>query len=142
MHTLIVDEAGQLSLANTLATTASCRNLILLGDPMQLGQPSQAAHPPDAGVSALEHVLGDESVIPDHLGLFISHTRRMHPDLCAFTSEVFYEGQLEPLAGLERQAIGGTGPLAGTGLRRAAVHTSATRAPRPRRPPRSAESIS
>jgi uncharacterized protein len=121
VHTLIADEAGQLSLANVLATTASCRNLILLGDPMQLGQPSQAAHPTDAGVSALEHVLGDESVIPDHLGLFISQTRRMHPDLCAFTSEVFYEGQLEALAGLERQTIGGTGLLAGTGLRQAAV---------------------
>jgi uncharacterized protein len=122
VDTLIVDEAGQLSLANTLATSASCRNLILLGDPMQLGQPSQAAHPPGAGASALEHVLGDESVIPSHLGLFISHTRRMHPDLCAFTSEVFYEGQLEPLPGLERQAIGGSGSLAGTGLRWSAVH--------------------
>jgi hypothetical protein len=121
VHTLIVDEAGQISLANTLATAAACRNLILLGDPLQLAQPSQAAHPPEASVSALEHVLEDLPVMPDHLGLFIAHTRRMHPDLCAFTSEVFYDGKLEPLAGLERQTITGSGSLSGAGLRNAAV---------------------
>lgn len=121
VNTLIVDEAGQLSLANALATMASCRSAILLGDPMQLAQPSQAAQPPAASVSALQHVLEDRSVIPDHLGLFISHTRRMHPDLCAFTSEVFYDGQLQAIAGLETQTITGADPFAGAGLRLAAV---------------------
>jgi predicted RecB family nuclease len=121
VDTLIADEASQLSLANVLAAAASCRNLILLGDPLQLSQPSQAAHPPDAGVSALEHILGEDAVIPDHLGLFIPKTRRMHPKLCAFTSEVFYDGKLESLAGLERQAITGTGDFAGAGLRQTTV---------------------
>ena len=59
MDTLFVDEAGQLSLANVLAVTGAGTNLVLVGDPLQLAQPSQAAHPPRAGVSSLEHILGD-----------------------------------------------------------------------------------
>ena len=55
VDTLFVDEAGQMSLANILAVAGSARNLVLVGDPQQLAQPSQAAHPPGAGVSALEH---------------------------------------------------------------------------------------
>ena len=56
---LFVDEAGQVSLANVLAVAHAARNLVLLGDPQQLGQPSQAAHPPGADASALEHILGE-----------------------------------------------------------------------------------
>src|SRR5262249_35023046 len=58
VDTLFVDEAGQLSLANVLAVAGAARNVVLLGDPQQLAQPSQAAHPPESGVSALEHILG------------------------------------------------------------------------------------
>jgi uncharacterized protein len=117
VNTLIVDEAGQMSLANTLATMHSCRNLILLGDPMQLAQPSQGVHPGGAGASSLEHILDGRDVMPSELGLFISETRRLHPDLCAFTSEVFYDGKLHPMPGLERQAISGSDELSGSGLR-------------------------
>ncbi len=114
---LIVDEAGQMSLANVLAAAHSGRNLILLGDPLQLGQPSAAAHPPGAGISVLERILGDHPTMPDNRGLFIEHTRRMHPDVCRFTSEVFYEGRLTSIAGLERQRVEGPGRLTGAGFR-------------------------
>ena len=114
---LVVDEAGQMSLANVLAAAHAAPNLILLGDPQQLGQPSAAAHPPGAGVSALERVLGDNVTMPEDRGLFIDHTRRMHPAVCAFTSEVFYENRLASLDELRNQTILGDGQMSGTGLR-------------------------
>jgi uncharacterized protein len=114
---LIVDEAGQMSLANVLAAAHAAPNLILLGDPQQLGQPSAAAHPPGTGVSALERVLGDNVTMPADRGLFIENTRRMHPAVCAFTSEVFYENRLTSLEGLDNQTILGDGRMRGAGLR-------------------------
>jgi uncharacterized protein len=117
VHTLIVDEAGQMSLANALTVAHAARNLILVGDPQQLAQPSQGAHPPGADVSALEHVLQDLPVMPDDLGLFIEETRRMHPAICRFTSDLFYDGGLTPIAGLENQRILAVGPWTGSGLR-------------------------
>jgi uncharacterized protein len=114
---LIVDEASQVSLANALAVTHAAKSIVLLGDPQQLGQPSQAAHPPGAGESALGHILGDDVTMPRERGLFIERTRRMHPDVCSFTSEVFYQGRLEGIEGLEQQAVLGAGELSGTGLR-------------------------
>ena len=91
VDTLFVDEAGQLSLANVLAVAGAASNLALLGDPQQLAQPSQAAHPPGAEVSALGHVLGEHDTMPDSAGIFLDRTYRMHPDLCRYTSEVFYD---------------------------------------------------
>jgi uncharacterized protein len=114
---LVVDEASQMSLANVLAAAHAAPNLILLGDPQQLGQPSAGAHPPGAGVSALERVLGDKVTMPKGRGLFIERTRRMHPDLCDFTSEVFYDNLLKPLDELHNQTILGDGEFSGTGLR-------------------------
>ncbi len=115
--TLFVDEAGQMSLASVLAVAGAARNVILLGDPQQLAQPSQAAHPPGSGVSALEHILGDRLTMPASAGLLIDKTYRMHPDLCRFTSETFYDGKLSWIEGLELQEILADPPLAGAGLR-------------------------
>ncbi|OBK77575.1 TM0106 family RecB-like putative nuclease [Mycobacterium sp. 1274761.0] len=114
---LVVDEAGQMSLANVLAAAHAAPNLILLGDPQQLGQPSGGSHPPDAGVSALERILGDTVTMPENRGLFIEHTRRMHPAVCEFISEVFYDNRLESLDDLRNQTIVGEDRLSGTGLR-------------------------
>ena len=94
VDTLFVDEAGQMSLASILAVAGAARNLVLIGDPQQLAQPSQAAHPPGAGVSALEHILGDHPTVPPDAGLLLDQTWRMHPRLCRFTSETFYDGKL------------------------------------------------
>ena len=68
---LIIDEAGQLALADALAASRSARNLILLGDPLQLPQVTQASHPGGGGSSVLEHVLGDEATMPADRGVFL-----------------------------------------------------------------------
>ncbi len=114
---LIVDEAGQLSLANAVAVSQAAPNLVLLGDPQQLDQPLKGTHPPGAEASALGHLLAGESTMPAELGLFQERTRRLHPDLCRFTSEVFYESRLESEEGLARQDLAGPGRLSGTGVR-------------------------
>ncbi len=114
---LFVDEAGQVSLADALAIGTSARNLVLLGDPLQLAQVSQAIHPPGAGASVLEHLLGDSGTISPERGLFIDQTRRMHPDVCRFISEMIYEGRLESFADCARQDIEALGALTGTGVR-------------------------
>ena len=117
VDTLFVDEAGQMSLANVLAITGAARNLVLLGDPQQLAQPSEAAHPPGAGASALGHILGERATMPEGAGLLLDQTYRMHPDLCRYTSEVFYDGKLHGADNLGRQEILGDGPFCGSGLR-------------------------
>jgi predicted RecB family nuclease len=117
VDTLFLDEAGQLSLANVLAVAGAARNLVLLGDPQQLAQPSQATHPPGAGASALGHILGERATMPEGAGLLLDQTYRMHPDLCRYTSEVFYDGKLHGADGLGRQEILGEGPFSGSGLR-------------------------
>jgi uncharacterized protein len=114
---LVVDEAGQISLANVLAMGRSARNIVLLGDPLQLEQPIQGSHPPGAERSALAHLLGDNETMPEDLGLFLPHTWRMHPNVTAFTSEAFYEGRLHSEPTLERQALTGPQPLRGAGAR-------------------------
>ncbi len=109
VDTLFVDEAGQMSLANVLAVAGAARNLILLGDPQQLAQPSHATHPPGAGASALEHILDDRATMPAAAGLLLDQTWRMHPDLCRYTSAAFYDGKLGGVDGLGRQEIQGWG---------------------------------
>ena len=94
---------------------------MLLGDPQQLDQPTQGTHPPGAGRSALAHLLGDHATMPGHLGLFMERTWRLHPDICDYTSEAFYEGKLEPQDGNEKQGLRGVPPLDGTGVRFLAV---------------------
>ena len=114
---LVVDEAGQISLANTVAVSPAARSLVLLGDPQQLDQPLQGSHPPGAERSALAHILDGLSTMPPDRGLFIDRTWRLHPAICAYTSEVFYEGRLLPQPGVERQDLAGVGALDGTGMR-------------------------
>jgi predicted RecB family nuclease len=118
---LVIDEAGQLSLANAAAVSPAADSLVLLGDPQQLEQPLQGAHPPGADLSALGHVLNGHSTMPSESGLFLERTRRLHPDLCRFTSEVFYEGRLSPEEWLARQRLEAGGELSGTGVRFVAV---------------------
>jgi uncharacterized protein len=116
-----VDEAGQLSLANVVACAPAARGIVLLGDPQQLDQPTQGSHPPGAEASALGHLLGGRATIANDEGLFLGETWRLHPDICAYTSDAFYEGRLRSVAGLERQVVHGSGDLAGTGMRHIAV---------------------
>jgi uncharacterized protein len=121
---LFVDEAGQISLANVVAIARATNSIVLLGDPQQLDQPLQGSHPPGADRSALAHVLGDAATMPPTRGLFLETTWRLHPDLCDFTSEVFYEDRLEPEAHLVTQRVSSPEAVAdGTGPRRVVVTT-------------------
>jgi uncharacterized protein len=112
IDTLVIDEAGQVALADALAMGTAARNVVLLGDPLQLAQVSQGIHPAGTGASVLEHLLGEQRTIPPDTGVFLDRTRRMHPDVCRFISDVVYDGRLQwtPEVARQRTAFG-------TGLR-------------------------
>ncbi|MDQ2748023.1 MAG: TM0106 family RecB-like putative nuclease [Actinomycetota bacterium] len=114
---LVVDEAGQLSLANVLAISHAAKSLVLLGDPQQLAQPVKGHHPDGVGASALEHLLAGRVTIPADRGLLLDTTWRMHSDVAAFVSHRFYDGRLQVEPGCELQRVSSAAPLGGTGLR-------------------------
>jgi superfamily I DNA and/or RNA helicase len=121
---LFVDEAGQMSLANVLAVSPAATSIVLLGDPQQLDQPQRGLHPQGAEVSALGHLLNGRATIAADQGIFLTETRRLHPDICAFTSELFYEGRLTARPENAKQRLNTTDSLDGTGLRYAPVEHS------------------
>jgi len=102
---LFVDEAGQVSLANLIAMGPCARNIVLLGDQMQLAQPIQAAHPGRSGDSALDYLLNGSPAIAKDKGIFLDKTFRMHPALCSFVSDCFYESRLLPDAKTVNQRL-------------------------------------
>lgn len=113
---LFIDEAGQVPLANAIAMARCARNLLLLGDQMQLEQPIQGSHPGDAGLSVLQYALKDtaarlpdaplfHAVVPQEYGLFLGESRRMHPSVCQFISESMYESRLGSHPDCARQKI-------------------------------------
>jgi len=91
---LVVDEAGQFSLAPTIASSVAATRLLLLGDPQQLPQVSQGSHPEPVDVSALGWLADGQHVLPDAFGYFLARTRRMEPALTASVSALSYDGQL------------------------------------------------
>jgi len=118
---LVIDEAGQMSLADVLAMAQSAKSLVLIGDPQQLARPQKGSHPEGAEKSALEHLLADPRIgqlktMPPQLGLFIPETKRLHPKTCEFTSQVFYEGQLTSLGFTANRVLEGHPWLRGAGL--------------------------
>ncbi len=102
---LFVDEAGQVALANLVAMGTSARNIVLLGDQMQLGQPIQGVHPGRSGESSLEYLLNGLATIPPESGIFLATTWRMHPDVCRFISDAVYDGRLVAEPGNTRQGL-------------------------------------
>jgi predicted RecB family nuclease len=119
---LFIDEAGQVSLADALAMGTCARNVVLVGDPQQLPQVIQGTHPLDTDKSVLTWLIGDAETIPPDRGLFLERTFRLHPDVCAYISDEFYEGRLQA----DPVTAGRTTPL-GTGLRYVAVEHEANR---------------
>ena len=91
---LFIDEAGQVPVANLVGMSRATKNIILIGDQMQLGQPSQGSHPDNSGESILEYLLEDKSTIPNHLGIFLPITYRLHPEICSLLSDQVYDGRL------------------------------------------------
>jgi uncharacterized protein len=109
---LVIDEAGQLGLADAMAAATSATSVVLLGDPQQLPQVAQASHPAGSDASVLEYVLGGDATIGPDRGVFLAETRRMHPDVCTFISDNFYDGRLHSHPGCAVQTTDH-----GTGLR-------------------------
>jgi uncharacterized protein len=109
---LVIDEAGQLGLADAMAAATSATSVVLLGDPQQLPQVAQALHPVGSGASVLEYILDGDATISSDRGVFLAETRRMHPDICTFISDNFYDGRLHSHPGCAVQTTDH-----GTGLR-------------------------
>ena len=91
---LVIDEAGQFCLANTIAVAPAAANLLLLGDPQQLPQVSQGTHPEPVDTSALDWLVDGHSTLPDERGYFLDRSYRMHPAVCAAVSTLSYQGRL------------------------------------------------
>ncbi len=112
---LFIDEAGQVSVANLVAMSRSSKNLILMGDQMQLGQPSQGTHPAESGLSVLDYLLHETPTISDDMGVFLGTTYRMHSKVNQFISDHVYEGKLEAHSDNDKRIIaippGYSGPL-------------------------------
>nr|BDT27422.1 TM0106 family RecB-like putative nuclease [Bacteriovorax sp. HI3] len=113
---LIVDEAGQFSLVGIMSIAHVAKNIILLGDGSQLKQPIQGAHPPGCEVSALDYIVGDHQTLPKEKGVFLPVTYRLHPDICQFNSELFYENRLKAVDGNQCQNIIGKNNFVGKNL--------------------------
>jgi len=131
---LVIDEAGQVSLADALAMGTAARNLVLLGDPLQLAQVSQGVHPSGSGASVLEHLLGDAPTIPEDRGIFLERSFRMHPDVSAFISEIVYADRLHSDESAKPGALR-SGPASDSrpSTTRATGHLLTKRSPRSRR---------
>ncbi|MBS1699647.1 MAG: TM0106 family RecB-like putative nuclease, partial [Actinobacteria bacterium] len=107
---LVIDEAGQFSLASTIAVAAAAQRLLLLGDPQQLPQVSQGTHPEPVDTSALGWVMHDRAVIDAAHGSFLARSWRMHPAVAAPVSQLSYAGALASAPGAERRAVEGVEP--------------------------------
>lgn len=102
---LFIDEASQLSLADAVAAGSCARNIVLLGDQMQLPQPTEGIHPGDSGLSVLDYLMQGHATVPAHQGIFLATTHRMHPKVCSPISEGVYEGRLSSDPACDRQGL-------------------------------------
>ena len=107
---LVIDEAGQFCLANTVAVGRAARNLLLLGDPQQLPQVSQGSHPEPVDASALGWLADGADTLPADRGWFLATTRRMHPDVCRVVSDLSYEGRLRAHESVDDRSLDGVAP--------------------------------
>jgi hypothetical protein len=113
---LFIDEAGQMALADVLAVSQAAKRLVLLGDPQQLERPQKGSHPDGAEKSALEHLLNGRKTIPEDMGFLLPQSWRLHPEVCKFTSEVFYENKLSSHPIARSRVFDGHPWLNGAGL--------------------------
>jgi uncharacterized protein len=113
---LFIDEAGQMSLTDVLAVSQAATNLVLLGDPQQLERPVKGSHPEGTEKSALEHLLNGRKTISEEMGFLLPESFRLHPEICKFTSEVFYEDKLASHPIARSRVLEGHPWLKGAGL--------------------------
>ncbi len=124
---LVIDEAGQFSLASTIAVSLASSRLLLLGDPQQLPQVSQGTHPEPVDTSALGWVMDGADVVPPEYGYFLARTWRMHPAVAEPVSRLSYRGELAAHPSTALRQLEGIAP----GVQPIAVrhHGNATRSP-------------
>ena len=116
LDVLFIDEAGQMSLADVLAVSQAAKKLVLLGDPQQLERPTKGSHPDGAEKSALEHLLNGRKTIAADTGFLLPESWRLHPKICRFTSECFYDEKLSSHALARSRVIEGHAWIEGAGL--------------------------
>ena len=102
---IVIDEAGQFSLANSLAVISAAKRALLLGDPQQLPQVSQGKHPEPVNESVLSHILGKQKTMPNHLGYFLDITYRLHPKIAQAVSRLQYEDRLQADARCSKRSL-------------------------------------
>jgi uncharacterized protein len=104
---LVIDEAGQLTLADACAVAQAAPVAIALGDPQQLTAPVQASHDESVDVSLLEHIAQGRSVLPEDVGVFLDLSYRMHPAVCTVVGDIAYDGELESAPAARERDING-----------------------------------
>ncbi|WP_159980640.1 MULTISPECIES: TM0106 family RecB-like putative nuclease [unclassified Novosphingobium] len=123
---LFIDEAGQVSLGHLMAMGAAARNIVLVGDQMQLAQPIQGTHPGESGLSALDYLLQGEATVAPDRGILLDTSWRMHPDICTLISDAVYDGRLKAHPDCARQSLhlpeGHDPALANHGIRFVEMH--------------------
>ena len=102
---LFVDEAGQVSLGHLLAMGSAAKNIVLVGDQMQLAQPIQGSHPGESGLSALDYLLQGEATVAPDRGILLDTSWRMHPNIYSFISDAVYDGRLTAHPDCQRQRL-------------------------------------
>jgi len=107
---LVIDEAGQFSLAHTISAGSLAKRLLLLGDPQQLAQVSQAAHEAPIDNSALSHLLDKRATISDEFGYFLEVTHRMHSAVTRVISRLQYERRLKSHPRTAERSLEGVNP--------------------------------
>ena len=110
LDVLVVDEAGQFSLTNTVAAARAARSLLLLGDPQQLPQVSTGVHPYPVDVSALGWLSDGAAALDPRFGYFLGESWRMDSALCERVSWLSYDGALASAAATAGRALQGVEP--------------------------------
>lgn len=110
LDVLVVDEAGQFSLTNTVAAARAARSVLLLGDPQQLPQVSTGVHPYPVDVSALGWLSDGAAALDSRFGYFLGESWRMDPTLCERVSWLSYDGALTSAAATAGRALQGVAP--------------------------------
>ena len=110
LDVLVVDEAGQFSLTNTMAAARAARSVLLLGDPQQLPQVSTGVHPYPVDVSALGWLSDGAAALDPRFGYFLGESWRMDSALCERVSWLSYDGALASAAATAGRALQGVAP--------------------------------
>ena len=110
LDVLVVDEAGQFSLTNTVAAARAARSVLLLGDPQQLPQVSTGVHPYPVDVSALGWLSDGAAALNPRFGYFLGESWRMDSALCERVSWLSYDGALASAAATAGRTLQGVEP--------------------------------